>query len=465
MISSDGRFITYTSEATNLVASDINGYDDIFLYEIENGSTTRVSETTNGQETNNTSFFSRISFDGRYVSFSSQATNLITGDTTSGWFYSFVRDMETGNIERVSVSAQGDEADQMSFTIISGDGKNIVVLSSATNLVEDDTNEQFDMFFTSNPLYAAPAKKAYSHSYEFDSAMVFESSGEMTMSKFIIDNNNNEYISLQPFSEGLDLDADQDLMTADIHTENGNTTIMKYNSNDEYQCHYTAPGTKSYLNNMVSTSDSGIIIGGRFEGTVDFDTGVGTTSFTAQNRSGIILKIDSTCNYVWGKQIDGDDWEHTNAYSTNGEDIYISGRTESTSVDLSLGNNTDVYTNPNPGKGVGFLLKMNKDGVISWSKTWESSESISAKNVAIDSNNNIYLTIGHSGFSMDYSGTQIDLDPGSAIDQYTISKNLFHAIVMLDQDGDYIRSYMTDLPHLSQIKVDSNDNLYVGGGI
>src|SRR2546425_410496 len=78
-ISEDGRFVAFYSDATNLVADDTNRARDVFVYDRPTGETTRVSVASDGTEANGDSFAPAISRDGRYVVFSSSASNLVSG--------------------------------------------------------------------------------------------------------------------------------------------------------------------------------------------------------------------------------------------------------------------------------------------------------------------------------------------------------------------------------------------------
>lgn len=78
-ISDDGRFVTFASDATNLIPLDTNGEDDVFLHDRLLGTTRRVSETAAGVGGNQESRFPGISADGRVVAFYSGTTNLVPG--------------------------------------------------------------------------------------------------------------------------------------------------------------------------------------------------------------------------------------------------------------------------------------------------------------------------------------------------------------------------------------------------
>jgi tricorn protease-like protein len=147
-ISSDGRYVAFYSDANNLVSGDSNGVGDIFVHDRQTGLTTRVSVDSGGVEANGGSsdFYLGISGDGRYVVFPSDATNLVSGDTNNVTDI-FVHDCQTGQTRRVSVGSNGAEANGGSSAVnISDDGRYVAFSSGATNLVVGDTNGTRDVF-------------------------------------------------------------------------------------------------------------------------------------------------------------------------------------------------------------------------------------------------------------------------------------------------------------------------------
>ncbi|MCR4274424.1 MAG: hypothetical protein NUW02_00010 [Candidatus Campbellbacteria bacterium] len=149
-ISSDGRYVAFDSDATNLVAGDTNVNTDIFVYDRDLNTIERVSVTDAGVEGNSASYYPGISPDGRYVAFASDATNLVAGDT-GGFRDIFVYDRTLNTIERMSVTDAGVQGNAISQSnlgapSISSDGQYVAFYSSATNLVVGDTNGQIDVF-------------------------------------------------------------------------------------------------------------------------------------------------------------------------------------------------------------------------------------------------------------------------------------------------------------------------------
>ena len=145
-ISADGRYVAFQGLATNLVAGDTNGFGDIFVRDRLSGTTERVSVDSTGAEGDEASYFPAISPDGRYVAFWSAASNLVGGDTNGSWDV-FVRDRQLGTTERVSVDSGGAEGNSDSADpSISPDGRYVAFTSAATNLVGGDTNGVLDVF-------------------------------------------------------------------------------------------------------------------------------------------------------------------------------------------------------------------------------------------------------------------------------------------------------------------------------
>lgn len=148
-ISGDGRYVAFISQAGNLVAGDTNGVGDIFVTDRTTGTVSRVSLRNNGGEGNGLSSHAAISRDGRYVAFTSSATNLVSSDT-NGVSDVYVRDRQAGTTTRVSVRSNGGQADgaseDPSIALRGSDGYVVAFTSSATNLVGNDTNGVRDVY-------------------------------------------------------------------------------------------------------------------------------------------------------------------------------------------------------------------------------------------------------------------------------------------------------------------------------
>jgi Tol biopolymer transport system component len=145
-ISGDGRLVAFESDAATLVPGDTNGTGDVFVNDVVTGMTRRLSVGGNTQQTESPSFGAAISADGRAVAFESFSSRLVPGDT-NGALDVFVADVATGNLDRVSLSTDGGQADNRSYSpSISADGRIVAFSSFADNLVPDDTNALLDVF-------------------------------------------------------------------------------------------------------------------------------------------------------------------------------------------------------------------------------------------------------------------------------------------------------------------------------
>lgn len=157
-ISGDGRYVAFSSTATNLVRGDTNRAADIFVRDRATGVTRRVSVSSRGRQANAESNAPQLTRHGRYVAFSSPASTLVARDT-NGLVDIFVRDRRTGTTRRVSVANSGAQASHSSThtgsnaPAISAYGRYVVFHSDAANLVSGDTNHVFDVFVRDRVLH------------------------------------------------------------------------------------------------------------------------------------------------------------------------------------------------------------------------------------------------------------------------------------------------------------------------
>src|SRR5206468_2960878 len=143
-VSDNGSVMAFTSDATNLVADDRNGVSDVFVS--QGGIIKRVSLGPNFAEADGPSSGAALSVDGRFVAFTSAADNLVPGDTNDALDV-FVYDRQQSTVTRVSVAGDGTQADGDSRSPSIGDtGTVIAFTSSATDLVAGDTNGKTDVF-------------------------------------------------------------------------------------------------------------------------------------------------------------------------------------------------------------------------------------------------------------------------------------------------------------------------------
>jgi Tol biopolymer transport system component len=197
-ISADGRYVVFYSDAANLVPGDTNGADDVFVRDRLKGTTRRLSVSSKGAQARGSSLEPVISANGRYVAYYSDAANLVPGPSNGLWGV-FVRDLQEGTTSRVSISstgalgwgaqpaisatgryvafagsmpgdgvgvnnvyvrdrelgttarvsvakAGGQENGSSNFATVSPDGRFVGFVSDASNLVPGDTNATTDVF-------------------------------------------------------------------------------------------------------------------------------------------------------------------------------------------------------------------------------------------------------------------------------------------------------------------------------
>ena len=155
-VSADGLWVSFTSDATNLVKGDFNGSDDVFVTQVASDGTPlhtiRVSKDPNGAEASGFAAIpsapSAVSDDGLIVAFDSDSSNLLgPGGDNNGVSDIFIRDRRAGTTTRVSVHTSGAEANGASFKpVMSADGRYVAFESIATNLVDGDNNQVADVF-------------------------------------------------------------------------------------------------------------------------------------------------------------------------------------------------------------------------------------------------------------------------------------------------------------------------------
>ena len=133
----DGLYIAFQSKGTNILPGASNGSTQIFRKNLNTGEVVLVSGNASGFQGNNDSKYATISSNGRYIGFSSYATNLAAG-AASGNLQAFMKDLTTGTVTLASCDASGLEADDDMRDPhpcpVSDDGRFVAFCTDATNL-------------------------------------------------------------------------------------------------------------------------------------------------------------------------------------------------------------------------------------------------------------------------------------------------------------------------------------------
>jgi hypothetical protein len=145
LISSDGRYVAFQSDASNLAGSDFNGVQDIYWRDLQTGTTQLVSVGLTGLAAAGVSVAPCLSGDGRWVGWSTNASNVVPGDTNGTWDV-FLRDMVLGITTRISLDFGGNQVSLRSDQPrITPDG-NWVTFESDAALLPIDTNGLKDCY-------------------------------------------------------------------------------------------------------------------------------------------------------------------------------------------------------------------------------------------------------------------------------------------------------------------------------
>jgi hypothetical protein len=139
-MSADGRYVVFASYGNNLVTGDTNNRIDIFRKDVQTGDVLRVNVTATGDQANQDSQWPSISDDGRYVTFTSVGSNFVAGDTNGNWDL-FLKDMDLGTVQVV-----GGALNQSQLGSLTGDGQQVVFQTSLTGFTASDTDTYQDVF-------------------------------------------------------------------------------------------------------------------------------------------------------------------------------------------------------------------------------------------------------------------------------------------------------------------------------
>lgn len=192
-LSADGRYVVIASASKTIVPNDTNNASDIFVHDLMTGANLRVSVSESGIEGNGSSFSPVMSGNGRFIAFSSSASNLVSGDT-NGTADIFIYDVDTRAIERI-VTDTGEQGNDRSYSpSISDDGRFVAFVSRANNLVPSDTNFVDDIF-----LYDRQTKTLERINVRQDGASTFDPSRNPAIS------GNGRYVAFESLTPLTDI--------------------------------------------------------------------------------------------------------------------------------------------------------------------------------------------------------------------------------------------------------------------
>jgi hypothetical protein len=263
LISADGRYIVFTSNANDLVNGDANGATDIFWYDTQQQVMRLVSrDMTSNASANGASLNPVISSDGRYVAFTSTASNLVNGDTNSQQDV-FIWDSQTQTVTIVSRGAAVSDG-VSEQPVISSDGRYVAFVSAATNLVSGDTNGKKDVFVwdrTTNSITLV------SRATGANGAIGDGDSYQVSMSQ------NGRVIAFtstaRNLANGTDNDSDEDVFVRDL---DANTTALVSVTTTNGYSGNSGFGTFGASNPVISGNGQFVAFTSNFSDLVNTDT-------------------------------------------------------------------------------------------------------------------------------------------------------------------------------------------------
>lgn len=188
-------------------------------------------------------------------------------------------------------------------------------------------------------------------------------------------------------------------------------------------------GTLRDYGYKIKTDVAGdVFISGNFTTLVDFDPGPATFTLSATYPDGFILKLNSTGNFIWAKQIGGpqDDSVLDFEFDNTGN-IYAVG-SFSSSIDLDPGPAT--YSVNAAGDVDGYIVKLDASGNFIWAGKTSGFTADAISQIAIDASDNIYITGSFTGVA--------DLDPGPALQNFNSNGSYDFFISRLDATGNSV---------------------------
>lgn len=239
-----------------------------------------------------------------------------------------------------------------------------------------------------------------------------------------------------------------------------------------------ATGAVQWINNLPGKSSSVFVksagiayssatgkisVVGSISGTVDMDSGPGTTNLTSAGSSdAFAISLSSNGTLAWAKRFGGAgaDLATAVAHDSSGN-LLITGTYVGTSVNLDPSGTTNIAGQV--GIPSTFIEKINADGSFGFAKgITDTQKGIVARAISVDSSNNIYVggvvTVPTTVLS------NVDFDPGAGVSTASVSSNSVGYVVKLNSAGNYQwKQVFTAASDVLALATDSSNNLYIGG--
>lgn len=284
-LSDDGRFAVFQTNATNLIAGDTNTFTDVVLKDRQTGELTCVSCTSIGAVGNGASTSPAISGDGRFVTFQSAATNLVAGDNNALGDV-FVRDVATGILEIVSratgiAGAQGTGASGQAR--LSSTGQFVAFASTAGNLVTGDSNASADIFIRDRATSATSRVSVATGGAQ--------ATGGSAGATSVAISGDGRYVVFTSGQQTLSIGDTNNLADAFLHDRQTTTTE---------RLSTTAGTTGSCLDPAISADGSLLAFSSTFADLMTGDTNASRDSFYRARSGGALTRITASGNEANG---------------------------------------------------------------------------------------------------------------------------------------------------------------------
>ena len=253
VISANGRFVAFETDATTLFNNDTNDRWDVLIRDRKKGKTKLVSKSSSGAKGDHRSFSPDITPDGRYVVLESRASNLVSGDT-GGLIHIYIHDRKNGTTKLISKSSSGKRSDgSSSEPSVSADGRFVAFASDAKNLVNGDTNAEWDIF-----VHDRRKKRTTRVSVKSNGAEVF---GDSTAAQISADGKIVAFVSTADISTNDINGADRDVY---VHNRRTKTTKLASISSGGTggNGHSDRPSISPDGRFVAFASDAGNLVGG-----------------------------------------------------------------------------------------------------------------------------------------------------------------------------------------------------------
>lgn len=207
---------------------------------------------------------------------------------------------------------------------------------------------------------------------------------------------------------------------------------------------------------LVTDAVGNVYITGIFDGTADFDPSAEIAYLTSAGHYDIFVqKLDSNGNFIWAKQIGGNEWDQGNAIAIdNSQNIYITGYFIGT-ADFDPGVGTENLTSA--GDQDIFVLKLDTNGDFIWAEQMGGTDGDAGQSIAVDKDGNVNLT----GYFREIA----DFDPGEGTVNLGSTGSAAIFVQKLDTSGNFLWAKQMGgaVFFWYSIAVDTSGNIYTFG--